>query len=276
MEREDAAVATRRASSRRCVSLRRDADDRLVQVHARRSTRGYARVAEREDPAVARDQPVAVALRRGRDPDDRLVQVLPSRRPEVRGAEVVDVAVGRREPVAAGRMVDRDADDRRRRTAAGLGAVEVGAPPKLKTPPSAAAGAVPTRVRHRGTRRAVRRAGTDRDRTPTRLTVPSPAARRPLPSLRSPPGARSPLRPELDRRPFEAEAVHRHACARRAAARCQRSDLRAREPARDGPPNPVERSKPLAALNLPPVRARQVVVAGRLDRDRAARSRDPS
>ena len=52
------------------------------------------RVAEREDAAVARDQPVAATRRRRRHPDDRLVELHPTR-----GAIELRVPVGEHAPI---------------------------------------------------------------------------------------------------------------------------------------------------------------------------------
>ena len=71
------------------------------------------RVTEREDPAVGRDQPVAVARRGRRDADDRAVQVHRTRRTvERRITEREDPTVGRDQPVAVTRRRRRDPDDR--------------------------------------------------------------------------------------------------------------------------------------------------------------------
>ena len=105
-EREDCRRRPRRTSSRCPVGRRRHADDRLVE-RERAGRAVEVRVAEREDPAVGRDHPVAVArcvsaamptigwFRRDRA----------GRAVEVRVAEREDAAVGRDQPVAVARSV---------------------------------------------------------------------------------------------------------------------------------------------------------------------------
>ena len=71
------------------------------------------RVAEREDAAVGRDEPIAAPGRRRRDPDDRLVQRDGAGGAvERRVAEREDPAVARDRPVAVARRGRGDADDR--------------------------------------------------------------------------------------------------------------------------------------------------------------------
>ena len=72
-------------------------------------------VAEGEDPAVGRHQPVAAAVGRGRHADDGCVEVQAARGAvEDRVAEGEDPAVGRHQPVAAAVGRGRHAHDRLR------------------------------------------------------------------------------------------------------------------------------------------------------------------
>src|SRR5574341_2695970 len=72
---------------------------RRVQVHAA-GRPVEARVAEAEDAAVAGDQPVPLAGRRGGHADDRRVEVSGAERAEVRRVEGEEAAVVGDEPVA--------------------------------------------------------------------------------------------------------------------------------------------------------------------------------
>ena len=174
-------------------------------------------------------------------------------RAEERRVEVVDVAVGRGEPVAAGRVVDRHADDRARATRPRR-ASRRSAPPKLKMPPSAAAGAVRAGVGAGIRERRLRGCRCRSALEPRTLTVPLPFGTTTTADFAR---RRQHLGAFVDPNLIVAcsSPTPRNVITRAGAVpRFGDIDVICGHASPDaiGTPNPVERSKPFAALNAPP------------------------